>query len=166
MILPPISSNCHHHTITNLILLLTSFHRVTKNSLNLSSEWIIARNKFSLRLCPKLHGNSERFSLDCTCKRMLIWQTRWMRRSYQGVGQIKWYCVTHIVWVILYILYMWIMSHHFDHGARITIKKMMRNVCHLASSCRFIKKQCMLVINNFLMLVTNSFFTYNSVYES
>ena len=100
MILPPISSNCHHHTITNLILLLTSFHRVTKNSLNLSSEWIITRNKFSLRLCPKLHGNSERFSLDCTCKRMLIWQTRWMCCSYQGVGQIKWYCVTHIVWVI------------------------------------------------------------------
>ena len=61
---------------------------------------------------------------------------------------------------------MWIMSHHFDHGDRIIIKKMMRNACHLASSCRFIKKQCMLVINNFLMLVTNSFFKYNSVYES
>ena len=36
-----------------------------------------------------------------------------------------------------------------DPGERIITKKTMKNVCHLASSFRFIKKQCMLVTNNF-----------------
>ena len=37
----------------------------------------------------------------------------------------------------------------FDPDERIITKKTMKNVCHLANSFRFIKKQCMLVTNNF-----------------
>ena len=54
------------------------------------------------------------------------------------------------------------LNFYFDYDSRIITKKMMKNVCLLASSCRFIKKQCMLVANNFHKF----HFQFYLVYES